>query len=319
MSTHHRFPLQVTFLGTAGTAPSAHRNPSAILLSREGELILFDCGEGTQQQMMRAKTGMRALSTICITHFHGDHILGIPGILMTFAFHERQEPLWIVGPRGTQRLVETLSTLGGFQVNFPVKAVELQPGEPLEREGYRILPFKTDHTGRSMGYVLEDPPRPGKFDKPKALALGIPEGPLFGKLQRGQAVALPDGRNFRPEDVLGPSRPGRRVVYTGDTRPCDATVEAARGADLLIHDGTLANDQAEWAREARHSTAAEAAGVAKRAGVHRLVLTHISTRYEENPAALLEEARPIFPGTVIARELATLEVPFRDVEPPKSR
>ncbi len=311
---HHRFPLQVTFLGTAGTAPSAHRNPSAILLNREGEMILFDCGEGAQQQMMRAKTGMKALSTICITHFHGDHILGIPGILMTFAFQERQEPLWIAGPRGTQRLVETLSTLGGFAVNFPVKAVELQPGEALERDGYRIEAFKTDHTGRSLGYALVDPPRPGKFDKPKALSLGIPEGPLFGKLQRGQAVTLKDGRTFRPEDVLGPARPGRKLVYTGDTRPCDATVEVSRGADLLIHDGTLASDQADWAREARHSTAAEAAEVAKRAGVHRLVLTHISTRYEENPAALLTEAKPVFPETLIARELMALEVPFRDVD-----
>lgn len=312
MSTHHRFPLQVTFLGTAGTAPSAHRNPSAVLVSREGELLLFDCGEGTQQQMMRAKTGMKALSTICVTHFHGDHILGIPGILMTFAFQERQEPLWIVGPRGTQRLVETLATLGGFEVNFPLKAVELQPGEKLERDGYEIVAFKTEHTGRSMGYVLVDPPRPGKFDRPKALSLGVPEGPLFGKLQRGQAVALKDGRTVRPEEVLGPPRPGRRVVYTGDTRPCDATVEASRGADLLIHDGTLASDMADWAREAKHSTAAEAAEVAKRAAVHRLVLTHISTRYEENPAALLGEARRVFPETVIARELMAMEVPFRE-------
>ncbi|MBI4361985.1 MAG: ribonuclease Z [Euryarchaeota archaeon] len=304
--------LKVTFLGTSGATPSPNRNPSAVLVSREGELLLFDCGEGTQQQMMRAKTGMRALTTLFITHFHGDHFLGIPGLVQTLSFHGRTEPLEIIGPRGIEKLVETLVTLGGFRGTFPVTGREMQPEEALRRDGYLVRAFKTEHSTRSLGVALEENPRPGRFNKPRALELGVPEGPLFGRLQRGQPVTLPGGPTVKPEEVVGPPRPGRKVVYTGDTRPCESVVEASRGADLLIHDGTLASDEAEWAREAKHSTASEAAEVAKRAGVRQLILTHLSTRYTEDPTPLLREAKAVFENSCIAEELMALEIPFRD-------
>jgi len=305
--------LRITFLGTGGSVPSPHRNPSAIAIRRESELFLFDCGEGTQQQMMRAKTGMK-ITAIFITHFHADHVLGIPGLLQTLSLQGRTEPLEIYGPKGVKRFLYHLLSLGYASKNFDVKAIELQHGDVIRRQNYEIRAFKTEHNIRSIGYVLEEAMRPGKFNRERAIELGLKPGPLFSKLQHGESVFV-NGREIRPEDVLGPPRPGRKIVYTGDTRPCESVIQAAENADILIHDGSLAEAEKELAIEYMHSTVTEAAEVAAKANVRKLILTHISARYDDEDAKKLEEeARKIFPNTIIASDLMTIDVKYRDKE-----
>ena len=305
--------LRITFLGTGGSVPSPHRNPSAIAVRRESELFLFDCGEGTQQQMMRAKTGMK-ITAIFITHFHADHVLGIPGLLQTLSLQGRTEPLEIYGPKGVRRFLYHLLSLGYASKNFDVKAIELQHGDVIRRQNYEIRAFKTEHNIRSIGYVLEEAMRPGKFNRERAIELGLKPGPLFSKLQHGESVFV-NGREIRPEDVLGPPRPGRKIVYTGDTRPCESVIQAAENADILIHDGSLAEAEKELAIEYMHSTVTEAAEVAAQANVRKLILTHISARYDEEDAKKLEEeAKKIFPNTIIASDLMTIDVKYRDKE-----
>jgi len=303
--------LNVTFLGTAGSLPTPDRNPSAVLVSREGEMMLFDCGEGTQRQMMRAKTGMMRLNYIFLTHLHADHILGIPGLLETLAFQGREEPITIAGPVHTARLVECFKSVCYFSRNFEVRAVEMQPLDVLSMKGYRVTAISTHHSVPSIGFVLEEDIRPGRFNREAAISLGVPAGPLFGRLQRGQAIEV-EGKRVEPDQVMGPPRPGRKIVYTGDTRPCKSVQVAAEGADLLIHDCALASDMAEWARETRHSTAAEAAEIARCANVGRLALTHISSRYSEDTSVLLKEARSIFERTLVAEDMMTLDIRLRD-------
>ena len=305
--------LKITFLGTGGSVPSPHRNPSAIAVRRESELFLFDCGEGTQQQMMRAKTGMK-ITAIFITHFHADHVLGIPGLLQTLSLQGRTEPLEIYGPKGVRRFLYHLLSLGYASKNFDVKAIELQHGDVIRRQNYEIRAFKTEHNIRSIGYVLEEAMRPGKFNRERAIELGLKPGPLFSKLQHGESVFV-NGREIRPEDVLGPPRPGRKIVYTGDTRPCESVIQAAENADILIHDGSLAEAEKELAIEYMHSTVTEAAEVAAKANVRKLILTHISARYDdEDTKKLEEEARKIFPNTIVASDLMTIDVKYRDKE-----
>ena len=303
--------LNVIFLGTAGSLPTPDRNPSAILANREGELILFDCGEGPQRQMMRAKTGMMRLSHIFLSHLHADHILGIPGLLETMAFQGRKTPLVIAGPVRTKHLVDTFRSICYFSRDVEVKAIELKPGDVMRLQGYQVEAVETSHSVPSLGDCLAEDPRPGRFNRDDAVALGVPPGPLFGRLQRGQEVEVA-GKIIQPEQVMGPPRPGRKIVYTGDTRPCKSIEQASLGADLLIHDGALADDMAEWARETRHSTASEAAHLAKRAGVRQLVLTHVSSRYSEDVSSLLREARAIFEKTLVAEDLMQLEIRLRD-------
>ena len=303
--------LNVTFLGTAGSLPTPERNPSAILINREGDMILFDCGEGTQRQMMRARTGMMRLNYIFLTHLHADHILGIPGLLETMAFQGRAEPITIAGPIHTARMVECLKSVCYFSRNFQVIALEMEPGDVLKMKGYQVRSIETHHSVPSLGYILEEDQRLGRFDRDAAISLGVPPGPLFGRLQHGQEVVV-EGRTVQPCQVMGPARPGRKVVYTGDTRPCRSVEEASRAADLLIHDSALASDMADWARETKHSTAREAAELARRAGVRHLVLTHISSRYSEDTSQLLNEARSIFQRTDVAEDLMSLEIRLRD-------
>ncbi len=303
--------LNVTFLGTAGSLPTPERNPSAILINREGEMLLFDCGEGTQRQMMRARTGMIRLNHIFLTHLHADHILGIPGLLETMAFQGREKPLTIAGPMHTLRLVETFKTVCYFSRDFDVQAVELKPGDVLRMDGYQVEAIETRHSVPSLGYCLKEDLRPGRFNRDAAMALGVPPGPLFGKLQHGESVQL-EGKLIQPDLVLGPKRPGRKIVYTGDTRPCRAVQVASHCADLLIHDCALADDMADWAKETKHSTAGEAAQVAKEANVRKLVLTHISSRYSEDTSPLLRDARSVFERTMVAEDLMTLEIQLRD-------
>lgn len=296
--------------------PTPDRNPSSIIAflflhQKEEELMLFDCGEGTQQQMMRAKTGMKNLTSIFITHFHADHFLGIPGLVQTMSFQDRKEPLEIFGPKGTKELVSKLLSLGQYRPEFEVRAIELKANDTVRRDGYKIKTFKTDHGVSSIGYVLEEDMRKGRFNRERAIELGVPPGPLFSKLHSGQSVRI-GGKEIRPEEVVGPARSGIKMAYTGDTRPCESTVEAAKDADLLIHDGTLAEELKDWALESMHSTAYEAAWVAKKANVRKLVLTHISSRYSADAKPLLEEAKKVFENVVVAEELMAVEVSYRE-------
>lgn len=303
--------LNVTFLGTAGSLPTPERNPSAVLVNREGELILFDCAEGTQRQMMRARTGMMRLNYIFLTHLHADHILGIPGLLETMAFQGRENPITIAGPVNTIRLVECFKSVCYFSRSFIVQAVELEPGDVIKMKGFQVRAISTNHSVPSIGYSLEEDMRLGRFNREAAISLGVAPGPLFGKLQHGQTIEV-DGRKIEPHEVMGPPRPGRKLVYTGDTRPCKSVQIASQGADLLIHECALASDMAQWARDTKHSTAAEAAEVAKDAGVGQLVLTHISSRYSEDTSQLLKEAKSIFERTIVAEDLMSMDIRLKD-------
>lgn len=302
--------LRITFLGTGGSLPTRNRNPSAVMVNREGELILFDCGEGTQQQMMRAKTGMMSLSSIFISHFHADHFLGIPGLIQTMSFLGRNEPLTIYGPEGTREFTEFFKILGYCNLKYEIRGVELRPDDIVEGEGYVVRALKTEHSIPSLGYALIENPRPGRFNREKAVGLGVPPGPLFAKLQRGNPVEV-NGKIVKPEEVMGIPRPGRIIVYTGDTRPCEAVLEASRDADLLIHDGSFADEMADWAEESMHSTAGEVAALAKEAGVRKLVLTHISSRYTDDAGPVLKDSKKVFENVVVAEDLMELEVPYR--------
>jgi len=304
--------LRITFLGTGGSTPTPNRTPSAIAVNRKGELMLFDCGECAQQQMMRAKTGIK-VTAIFITHFHADHVLGIPGLLQTMALQNREEPLEIYGPRNVDKFLYHLLALGYAGRSFEVKAIELRPGDVIRRAGYEIRTVKTVHNVVSIGYVLEEDMRPGRFNRERAIELGIKPGPLFARLQSGHSVYV-DDKEIKPEQVLGPPRPGRKIVYSGDTRPCESVIEASKNADLLIHDSTLSEETKQYAIDYMHSTALEAAEVAKKAPVRRLILTHLSARYSDLAGAnkLKEEARSVFENTKVASDLMTIEVGYRD-------
>jgi ribonuclease Z len=303
--------LSVTFLGTGAACPTIDRNVSGLAVQREGETLLFDCGEGTQRQMMRYGVGF-SFTEVFFSHFHADHMLGIIGLLRTMGLQDRTAPVTLYGPRGADRILTAAMSLGVERNKFPVAVVEVRPGDRLSREEYDILVFETDHRADTVGYSLAEHTRLGRFHPERALELGVPEGPLWGRLHRGHAVRLDDGRIVNPEDLVGAPRRGRTVVYSGDTRPSLALLEAARGADLLIHEATFGGDEAERAVETGHSTASEAARVALEAGVRRLVLTHISPRYTRDAPELLAEARAVFPETLIARDGMVVEVPFME-------
>jgi ribonuclease Z len=302
--------LRVIFLGTGGSLPTRNRNPSAIMVNREGELLLFDCGEGTQQQMMRARTGMMSLSSIFVSHFHADHFLGIPGLIQTMSFMGRTEPLLIYGPEGTREFTELFKAFGFFNFKYEIYGIQLKPGDILERNGYVIRALKTEHSIPSLGYALIENPRPGRFNREKAVELGIPPGPLFAELQKGNSLEV-DGKLVKPEDVMGPMRPGRTVVYSGDTRPCESILEASRDADLLIHDCSFSDEMADWAEESGHSTAGEVAALAKEARVRKLILTHISSRYTDDVDPILNDSKKILENAIVAEDLMEIEVPFR--------
>ena len=302
--------IRVTFLGTAAARPTVRRNVSAIALQREGDSFLLDCGEGTQRQMMRYGTGF-AVRDIFVTHLHADHFLGITGLLRTMALQDRTEPLRIFGPTSSRGTLEQVVSLGVDRVPFPLAIEELQPGARVEYDEYDVIAFPADHRTAALGYAFVEHERLGRFDITRARALGVPEGPLFGKLHLGEAVEV-DGRRVEPADVVGPPRPGRVVVYTGDTRPSEAALEIAEGASLLIHEATFGNEEADRARQTYHSTAAEAAALASRAGVRRLYLTHVSARYSDASSALEAEARAVFPGAVVARDGLSVVIPHND-------
>ncbi|MFB6094391.1 MAG: ribonuclease Z [Halanaeroarchaeum sp.] len=303
--------LQVTFLGTSGAVPTTDRNPSAVFVRREGEAFLFDAGEGTQRQMMRFGTGFD-VDRVFLTHVHGDHVLGIPGLVQTWDFNERDDPLRIYTPRGTGQQIHDLVHAVGADPGYPVDVREVGPEETvLERAEYAVRTVPTEHRTRSVGYALVEDERKGRFDRERAEELGVPVGPKFSRLHEGQSVELEDGTVIDPEQVVGPPRPGRTVVYTGDTRPVESVIEAARNADLLIHDATFANEAATRAAETGHSTGGEAGEVAHRADVHRLVLTHVSSRYAGDTGTLKADAEAAFDGHVqVARDGDTIEVAY---------
>jgi ribonuclease Z len=303
--------LSLTFLGTGASTPTVERNVAGLSVQREGEMILFDCGEGTQRQMMRYGVGF-SFREIFFTHYHADHLLGVTGLLRTMGLMDRTEPVTLYGPRGAQRILGAAITLGIERNKFPVDIVEIRPGDRLARDEYDIVVFETEHRADTVGFALAEHTRLGRFYPERARELGIPEGPLWGRLHKGETVILEDGRLIRPSDLVGEPRPGRVLVYSGDTRPALTLMEAARGADLLVHEATFGGEESERAVETGHSTASEAAKVALDAGVRQLVLTHISPRYGREAPELLAEARAIFPHTAIARDGMTIEVPFAD-------
>jgi ribonuclease Z len=302
--------MSVTFLGTGASWPTAERGMSAIAVKRGAEILLWDCGEGTQRQMQKSGLSYQQVTQVWLSHYHGDHCYGLPGLLKTMALNERTAPIDVYGPRGLGKVVEAWKALRGWPKEFPIRTTEVKPGDAVQRDGYTVHVYAGDHGIENLCFALQEPDRPGFFDKPKALELGIPEGPLFGKLQRGETVTTRDGRTFRPEQVVGPPRPGRRVVFSGDTQPCLGVLEAAVDADLFICEATYTQDLVDKARENRHMTAAEAAGIAAKAKARRLVLTHISPRYKDT-RPVLAEAQAVFPDVAIADDFHTVDVEVR--------
>ncbi|HEY2854573.1 MAG TPA: ribonuclease Z [Gemmatimonadaceae bacterium] len=304
--------LSLRFLGTAASRPTVERNVAALAVMREGETLLFDCGEGTQRQMMRYHVSF-AVADVFFTHFHADHVIGIIGLMRTMSLQGRTDRLTLWGPRGATRVLRRAEQFGFDRLGFPVEITEIEPNQPLRRNGYDVIPFEVDHRGSaSLGYAIVEETRKGRFNPELAREMGIPEGPLWGEIHRGNVVRLPDGRTVDPSLLVGPTRPGRRIVITGDTRPCPSTTEMARDADLLVHEATFGDEEAERAVETGHSTAREAAMVARDADARRLVLTHFSARYSHDATELEREARQLFPKVLAARDGTEIDVPYAD-------
>ena len=303
--------LSIIFLGTGGSWPTVKRNVTSIAVKRAGEIILFDCGEGTQRQLQKSNLSYMQISKIFITHFHGDHFLGIPGLVQTMQLNDRTTPLHIYGPRGIKKLVEQLLTLGYFKPNYQIISHEIDEGKIVEFEGYDVHCLRVKHGVPTLAYALIEHKRPGKFDKPKALKLGIPEGPLFSKLQKGETIKLKNGKEIKPETVLGPSRKGRKIVISGDTKPVKEMIKFAKDADVLIHEATFGSELEVLSSDYGHTTASQAAEIAKKADVEKLFLVHISPRYNENNV-LEEEAKKIFKNSIVPKDFQEFEIKFKN-------
>ncbi len=297
--------LDVLFLGTAGSAPTARRGLPATLVQRGGDKLLFDCGEGTQRQLVRS-VGLVELEDVFITHFHADHVLGLPGMLKTFSLHGRERPLTVHGPPGLKRLLAALAPIIG-RTTFELRVVELAANEELARDGYRVAAFEVAHRVRAHGYALVEDERPGHLDPDRAQQLGVADGPDLGRLQRGESVSV-NGGEVTPDQVLGPTRRGRKVVLAGDSAPCEMTKVVAHGADVLVHEATFLEDEAERAEETGHSTARGAAALAAEAEVELLALTHVSPRY--SGGEIRDEAREVFENTIVPRDFDRIELPL---------
>jgi ribonuclease Z len=304
--------LSAVFLGTGGSVPSARRSTASVMLVRGGRRMMFDCGEGTQRQLQRS-LGLAQVDEIFLTHFHADHILGLPGLLKTYDLTAREEPLTIYGPRGLRDLFKTLGRLIG-RTDYSIDLVELDPGEAVHQDGAEVRAFAVEHSVRANGYALIEEERPGRFDPEAAKRLGVAEGPAFAALQRGEEVEGDSGV-VRPDDVMGESRPGRTIALTGDTAPCHSTVSAAADADLLIHDASFSEEEVQRAADTGHSTVGQAAAVAREAHVKMLALVHISSRY--HVGTVLDEAREVFEPSVAPRDFDLIEIPFPEKGPPK--
>jgi len=300
--------LSLFFAGTAGSVPSARRGLPALLLRRGGDRVLFDCGEGTQRQLVRS-IGLGEIDDVFLTHLHLDHWLGLPGLIKSFDLRDRDRPLTVHGPAPTRAVMDALSFTFG-RLGYPLSVVEIEPGDAVERDGYRIHALAADHRGPALSYAIVEDARPGRFDAELATKLGVAPGPDFGRLQRGETVG-----GVTPGQVLGPGRAGRKLVISGDTRPSEQLAVAAHEADVLVHEATFTSEEADRARQTRHSTAREAAEVARRADVRMLALTHLSSRY--GGRELRDEARAVFPATEVPRDFDTIEVPFPEKGTPE--
>ena len=298
--------IEVIFLGTGGSLPTKERGLPSVALRRDGEIILFDCGEGTQRQMMHTGLGFNRPTVILISHLHGDHILGLPGLLQTMSSLARDKPLDLYGPKGLMRFLELIYKPLGYPANFRVRVKELGPGEEVDRGDYIIRPVLAKHDILCLAYAIAEKERPGRFHPEKAKRLGVPEGPLWGELQHGKPVKF-EGKQIRPNDVLDAPRPGLKVVYAIDTRPAETVKDLAKGADLLIHDGGFAEERRPKAQEYYHSTAREAAQLAKAAKAKRLALVHISAVTRDD-SILLREARRIFRQTIVPKDFQVLSL-----------
>jgi len=302
--------LSVIFLGTSGSWPTVKRNVSSVAVKREGEVILFDCGEGTQRQFQKSNLSYMQINKVFITHFHGDHFLGLPGLIQTMQLNDRDKPLDIYGPRGMDKLTSQLLSLGYFRPSYKIFSHELKDDDTLDFNGYSVHSIQVDHNVPALAYAIEENERPGKFNKPKALELGVPEGPLFSRLQHGQSVTLKNGEKITPDMVLGESRKGRKIVITGDTKPCKNLIEFYKNADLLIHDATFDSELEDIANEYGHATAHQAAEIAKQAKVDKLFLTHISPRYKDY-RIIENDAKKVFKNSFVARDFQEVEIKLK--------
>jgi len=304
--------LHVIFLGTAASVPTVARALPSVVVKRKNEVLMFDCGEGVQRQMIKVSIGFHRKMKVFISHMHGDHVLGLPGLLQTMSLLDRQQKLDVYGPVGIKAFVEAIRATVQFVLTFPIEIHEIKDeGMVCEEKEYEVKTAQTDHVIPSLAYALIEKPRPGRFNPKKAETLSIPEGPLWSKLQRGEKVKTPTGRVVKPEQVLGASRPGRKIVYSGDTRPVKSLLRLAEGADLLIHEATFDDELMDKALEDGHSTPSQAAETAKRAKVKRLILTHLSSRYK-NAQLLLEQAKKVFSSVNVADDFMEIEVPLLD-------
>jgi len=304
--------LHVVFLGTAGSIPTPERSLPAIAIRRKDELILFDCGEGVQRQMIKAGVGFHRKTKVFVTHMHGDHVLGLPGLFQTMSLLERERKLEVYGPEGIGAFVEAIKQTVQFSLTFPIEVFEVkEAGMVCEEKEYKVHSAWADHGIPSLAYALIEKPRPGEFHPEKAKSLGVPEGPLWSKLQHGSSVKLPNGRVVKSDEVTGPFRMGRKIVYTGDTKPTKNLAKFAEDADLLIHDATFDDELLERAQEDGHSTPSQAAETAKKAKAKWLILTHISARYRD-PSLLLEQAKKIFPHVDVAEDFMKIDLTFQD-------
>ncbi len=299
--------MRITFLGTTAAVPTRERNHTSIALHYMNEIILLDCGEGTQNQMVKAKVSFMKIKKIFITHFHGDHFLGLPGLIQTMSLNDRSEPLYIYGPKGIDYLVEIVKSLGAYDLNFEIIPVEIKNNFKIEEKHYTIKCVEVEHNIETYGIIFEEK-KGREFLLEKALALGLKPSPLFKKLQEGKEVIV-NGRVIKPDDVLGEQKKGFKVVYSSDTRPCRAIEENCKDA-VLIHDSTFDDTLKEDAKEKKHSTCVEAAEIAKRGGAKELYLTHISPRYKDD-SILAEQARKIFENVHVAKDLMQVELSLR--------
>ena len=302
--------LSIIFLGTGGSWPTIARNVSALAVKRGSEILLFDCGEGTQRQFQKSNLSYMQISKIFISHFHGDHFLGLPGLIQTMQLNEREKPLHIYGPKGLEKLIDQLLSLGYFRPAYEIIPHEITPGDEVEFDEYSIKALKVKHNVPAFAYCLQEHRRPGLFNKSKALELGLPEGPMFSKLQRGQTITLTDGKKISPDMILGPSRKGRKIVISGDTIPFEEMVAFSKDADVLVHEATFDSELEGIAQEYGHTTAAQAAGIAKKAGVEKLFLVHISPRYLDYHV-LETDARNLFPHSFVPKDFQEVEIKLK--------
>jgi ribonuclease Z len=300
--------LSLFFAGTAGSVPTARRGLPATLMRRGGDRLLFDCGEGTQRQLLRT-VGLPDMQAVFLTHHHADHWLGLPGMLKSFELRDRQAPLTVYGPPGTVALMRAMRIVYG-RLRYPFEVVDLEPGDAIEYDGYEVAAFNVRHRGRAFGYAVVEEPRPGRFDAELATRLGVEFGPDFGRLQRGEVV-----KGVHPDQVVGPERPGRKLVLSGDTAPCEMLRVAAHEADVLVHEATFTDEEHDRALQTGHSTARQAAELAREAEVRLLVLTHVSTRYAGGE--IRDEARATFERTEVPRDFDSVEVPFPEKGEPE--